>query len=651
METQQTDASPASVPRNGNVITRLLARSNRLSGQLVVPYLILIGFLAIGAAFAFSYLVTSASWERLLSQLFQSARNASTAVAQQERTNIQDVLTVAYTEGINDAVERRDVERLTELVRTITFSRNVETIVILDSEGLELLTLARDPNTSSIEVGGGTDFSSFEFIQKLLSGVADDQGDKYVEILPSDRGDMLVTGSPIFNPEKRVSGVALVGVSLSTVQQEIQSNNLESVDIIFLDNDFNLFAASAPDIDADLPTLQARAQALSEIDLESAQDIAFHGEDYQVAFTPLIFREQRYGWIVARMPSSYIMGNSLTNRIVVTIFFVLAGLAVSIMGYTISRRISRPIETLNRMTQAVAAGDLNQEMGIKRADEIGELANAFDIMTLNLRERTAEAARLYAEAIQRNKELAETNERLRSTQQQLIQSEKLAAIGQLTAGIVHDVKNPLTVIKGVAELLLTEDDLGEELRSEISLMRESAVKANNIVTDLLKFSRQSKPELEIHDMRETVEAALRLTAFPIRKAHVQVVKNLTEKPVMMVYDDQQVEQVLVNMISNAVQAMPTGGLLRVSMSTTSGNLAIEIQDTGIGIPPENLSRIFDPFFTTKADGEGTGLGLSVSYGIISNHNGRIEVNSIVGQGTTFTILLPIRQMAMAEVVV
>jgi two-component system NtrC family sensor kinase len=330
--------------------------------------------------------------------------------------------------------------------------------------------------------------------------------------------------------------------------------------------------------------------------------------------------------------------------------FGIAALAVVLVGAWTARRIARPILQLNRMTQAVASGDLNQKAGMQRADEIGELANTFDTMTMRLRERTAEANNLYDEAIQRNQELADTNERLRSTQEQLIQSEKLAAIGQLTAGIVHDVKNPLTVIKGVAELLLTEDNLDDELRSEISLMRESAVKANNIVTDLLKFSRQSKPDLEVHDMRETVEAALRLTAFPIRKAHVQVVKNLPDHAVMMIYDDQQVEQVLVNMISNAVQAMPTGGMLRVSMSAADRQVSISLQDTGIGIAPENLSRIFDPFFTTKPEGEGTGLGLSVSYGIISNHNGRIEVNSAIGQGTTFTILLPMRQAEMAEAV-
>jgi signal transduction histidine kinase len=197
----------------------------------------------------------------------------------------------------------------------------------------------------------------------------------------------------------------------------------------------------------------------------------------------------------------------------------------------------------------------------------------------------------------------------------------------------------LTVIKGVAELLLSEESL-PQYNQELSLIRESALKANNIVSDLMKFARQSQPEMGTYDMRDTVEAALRLTAFPIRKAHVQATKDLPSQAVIMTYDYQQIEQVLVNLINNAVQAMPNGGSLCISLVQADGAAAISVQDTGVGIPPENLNRIFDPFFTTKPEGEGTGLGLSVSYGIITNHSGRIEVESTPGEGTTFTIVLP-----------
>jgi signal transduction histidine kinase len=149
--------------------------------------------------------------------------------------------------------------------------------------------------------------------------------------------------------------------------------------------------------------------------------------------------------------------------------------------------------------------------------------------------------------------------------------------------------------------------------------------------------------MSYQDLKATVESALRLTAYLARRASVQVVIDLPDRPVQIVYDAQQIEQVLINLIQNAIQAMPNGGSLRVSMSHAGEAVAIAIQDTGVGIPPEHLTRVFDPFFTTKPEGEGTGLGLSVSYGIVSHHKGRIDVESVVGQGTTFTILLPARQ--------
>jgi signal transduction histidine kinase len=149
------------------------------------------------------------------------------------------------------------------------------------------------------------------------------------------------------------------------------------------------------------------------------------------------------------------------------------------------------------------------------------------------------------------------------------------------------------------------------------------------------------------DLKSTVEASLRITAYLTRKANVQVVADLPEQSVYLTYDAQQIEQVLINLIQNAIQAMPNGGTLHVSLRQTADTAMVAVQDTGIGIPPENLRRIFDPFFTTKPEGEGTGLGLSVSYGIITHHHGHIEVSSIVGQGTTFTISLPAQQPGAA----
>jgi two-component system NtrC family sensor kinase len=337
-----------------------------------------------------------------------------------------------------------------------------------------------------------------------------------------------------------------------------------------------------------------------------------------------------------------------TSRNTFSFLFSLGTIATIVVGYILAQSIAKPILRLRAISQAVAAGDLEQRTGFKRADEIGELASAFDTMTLRLRERTAEAARLYAETVERNKELADINARLQSTQAQLIQSEKLASVGQLTAGIVHDVKNPLAVIKGLAEELNEEIGIDPSTRAQLATIRDSASRASTIVSDLLKFARQSTPEMQRRDLRETVQSSLRLTEYLTRKGKVEVTVDLPDQPVMIAYDAQQIEQVLINMITNAVQAMQNGGTLRISLGRAEGAVALAIQDTGSGIPKQNLSRIFDPFFTTKPEGEGTGLGLSVSYGIVARHGGNIEVESELGWGTTFTILLPEEPIQVTE---
>jgi two-component system NtrC family sensor kinase len=342
------------------------------------------------------------------------------------------------------------------------------------------------------------------------------------------------------------------------------------------------------------------------------------------------------------LPSNYVTATASTSRNGFSLIFTLGTVAVIAMGYFLAQSIARPILRLRAVSQAVAAGDLDQRTGLAQSDEIGELANAFDAMTLKLRQRTEEAVRLYNESVERNRELAEANAKLHAARQQIVQSEKLAAVGQLTAGIVHDVKNPLAVIIGLAEELPEMSRLDEITLQSLGTIRDNGRRANKIITDLLKFARESEMEMRRQDIRETIETVLRLTEYLARKARVQVIQDVPTVSVMVTYDASQIEQVLMNLVQNAIQAMPQGGTLRINLSQAKEAVAIAVQDSGVGIPAKNLSRIFDPFFTTKPPGEGTGLGLSVSYGIVSQHTGRIDVQSKVGQGTTFTILLPVQ---------
>ena len=340
------------------------------------------------------------------------------------------------------------------------------------------------------------------------------------------------------------------------------------------------------------------------------------------------------------LPSNFLVTTESTSRTVFSGVFALGTAAMMLLGFWLAQSIARPILRLRTMAQAVAAGDLDQASGLERLDEIGDLARAFDTMTERLQARTAEAERLYAEAIERNRELAEMYERLQAAQRQLVQSEKLAAVGQLAAGIVHDVKNPLGVIKGLAEELLEDPLEGAGAIEAYRQIRDNATRANSIVTDLLVFARQSTTAMSRRDMRETIEGSLRLTDYLLRKGKVRVEKALPSAPLYVTYDPQQIQQVLINLIQNAVQAMPDGGDLKVALSVVDTKAVISVHDSGVGIPPDVMPRIFDPFFTTKPEGQGTGMGLAVSYGILTRHGGQIEAVSQPGQGATFTLSLP-----------
>ena len=431
-----------------------------------------------------------------------------------------------------------------------------------------------------------------------------------------------------------------MGTFLKTLVIDTRDQTLS--DIILLDNNHKVIATNLTEIEEGYTGLiDASKDAVPEQATFSSVELNRRG--FRVSYTNWKVRGESLGWMGVILPNDYIASTETRSRSTFLYIFAIGTAAMILIGYLLAQLIARPILRLRDMSQAVAGGDLNQSIGLRQTDEIGELAGSFDTMTLRLRERTAEAARLYEETVQRNKELAEINVRLQTMQGQLIQSEKLAAVGQLTAGIVHDVKNPLAVIKGLAEVLQDDATITDETRHELQVIRESAEKANRIVSDLLKFARQSQPEMQSHDLRETVEASIRLTTYLIREARIQLVKEIPEQTLLVTYDPQQIEQVLINLIHNAIQAMPNRGTLKVCLDQVDGAAAVAIQDTGTGISPENLKRIFDPFFTTKPEGVGTGLGLSVSYGIIANHKGRIEVESEEGKGTKFTIYLPVER--------
>ena len=250
-----------------------------------------------------------------------------------------------------------------------------------------------------------------------------------------------------------------------------------------------------------------------------------------------------------------------------------------------------------------------------------------------------ENARLY-ENLQRQMAMLE------QTQFQLMQSAKLATIGELAAFVAHEINNPLTSVLGYASLILSETPPDDSKRGDLEVIEKEALRARAIVRDLLGYARQTDSAMEQTRINEALESVLPLIRRRAEAQHVSITANFDPSVPPILGDVNQLKQVFINILNNAIDAMPTGGVVEVSTREVRGNgtgpqVEIAFQDSGVGIPEDRLERIFDPFFTTKEDGKGTGLGLPISKRIVERHGGSISVKSVVGAGTRFTVALPV----------
>jgi signal transduction histidine kinase/GAF domain-containing protein len=231
----------------------------------------------------------------------------------------------------------------------------------------------------------------------------------------------------------------------------------------------------------------------------------------------------------------------------------------------------------------------------------------------------------------------------RRLREQLLQSEKMAAVGQLVSGVAHELNNPLAGVMGYTQLMLTRP-LDGKLRGELERVFSEAQRASKIVQNLLTFARKHKPERRYLGLNGIVEKTLELRSYELRVSSIEVETDFDPALPMTMLDFHQMQQVVLNIITNAEQAMLMArgrGRLVLRTRSRDGLIELSIQDDGPGIPAEHLSRVFDPFFTTKPVGQGTGLGLSICHGIVKEHGGRLRVDSRPGQGTTFTLELPV----------
>ncbi|MBK8974337.1 MAG: HAMP domain-containing protein [Planctomycetes bacterium] len=327
---------------------------------------------------------------------------------------------------------------------------------------------------------------------------------------------------------------------------------------------------------------------------------------------------------------------------------VLAALVV-LLGVGLYRLVVLPVRRLSRATQAVARGELDVTVAVRSRDEVGVLAGNFAGMLGDLRRARAELSATNAELARWNetleREVARKTAHLQEAQGQLVQAARMASVGTLAGGVAHEFGNLIAGIRGCAAEAL-QDAADAEQREPLEVIVRAADRAGEMTRDLLRFARRElEPERDV-DVAEVAREALALLEPHARRLHVRVSAELAAGAIVR-GDVAGLHQVFVNLGTNALQAMPDGGTLRVAVAADPAQVRIDVEDTGCGIAPEHLASIFDPFFTTR-DREsdpfrrGTGLGLAVTYGVVEAHGGRIEVHSEPGAGARFTVLLPRR---------
>jgi len=300
------------------------------------------------------------------------------------------------------------------------------------------------------------------------------------------------------------------------------------------------------------------------------------------------------------------------------------GLAVSTATcFFLARTIMQPMTSLVRATENLARGNLQERVELDRAPpEIAVLGKAFNTMVASIRERD--------EQLQQQ------------TQEELMRSDRLAMIGQLAAGVAHEINNPLGSILLFSRLLLQQAPREGVMRENLHRIEKETKRCHTIVQSLLEFARQREPQVELLHVNGILDSTVQLFESQFLFHNIEVVRDYQPDLPQVRADPAQVQQVFMNIIINAADAMKGKGTLTITTRSADADkqVVISISDTGCGIPPEDIERIFDPFFTTKGVGHGTGLGLSLSYGIIQRHGGSLRVNSEVGVGTTFVAVLP-----------
>jgi signal transduction histidine kinase len=433
------------------------------------------------------------------------------------------------------------------------------------------------------------------------------------DIIRIEQPEALISGTvkPVENEDGEHAGDLLVGYELgkSFAQDMSLFTNVE-ISIFYRSDSENMLDEEEKRIE----------QLLSLGESYYNRNAKFQGKDYEAYYQPLLTGGGEVaGIIFAGIPKSYGFSEIVGEWTFFPILIILAALMAGGLGYTVADFIAKPIMTFTRGVLAVAGGNLNQKINIDSTDELAELSKAFNHMTAKLRE-------------------------LRQIEEELRRKDRLAALGELSAGVAHEIRNPLGIIKSSAQVLAKNPAEKERVKELTGFIIEEVERLNRVITNFLDFARPRAMNKENVSVAAALDKSLRLCENRLKKANISVKKDFSTDNNTVFADGELLRQAFLNLFINAAEAMPGGGTLTISARRRESDkegkdfMEVIVSDTGFGIPEEVRSKIFNPFFSTKENG--SGLGLSIVHKIIESHNGEITLRTSPEKGTAFIISLP-----------
>jgi signal transduction histidine kinase len=624
---------------------RVFIMSIRL--KVILPYLFLTIIVSVIGVYVVTRLVSNTIQERLNNQLLEAGRVVSDSFVRQEVRHVEIARIIVYTSGLANALADEDRETALALVEPVFAGLRVENVVLVSPQGRELVHLILDENAELQRVTQDTDAANSMIVAPFLTNRNPDEPPRRaLGVNLVNNGTYYYTSMPV-SLNGKFFGVIVVGTSIRNILPILKSTSL--ADIIIYGGDGQAIGTTLGVADQDTLKLVSiknneYQQIIASEDIVTGSNILVDGRSFSVARGPLQVGNDRIGVFAVALPLDFVIKSGANSRTTYVILFTVVFFFVLMIGYVISRLITKPLYSLVHTSQAIAGGDLKQRTGIRSNDEIGKLANSFDEMTTRLQERTLELEQ--ANQILKNIDKTKTN------------------FIQISA---HELRTPLTLIMGYSQMLEQDTKNNPELMALAQGILDGSERMTDIVDSMLDVSRIDSNTLLLR------KTGLRLDLL-IRKVNKGFEKAFEERNIAMDTDGLRdlplvpadpdlLLKAFNHIIMNAIKFTPDGGSITISGRYLNGNeppqVEIAVRDTGIGIDPALHHLIFEKFNQTgdvllhssgktKFKGGGPGLGLAIARGIVEAHGGRIWVespgyNEQVHPGSTFFVSLPVEK--------